>query len=99
VILLIIILGFFVSRLLVLLAATRVAERPPKVVAVDGGVVGARVPRALLLQELLELLLSCRLLAPRRTINSRDDIIWLSFSEWPGKVPLAFIAAVVVWAP
>jgi hypothetical protein len=98
-ILLIIVLGFFVSRLLVLLAATRVAERPPKVVAVDGGMVGARVPRALLLQELLELLLSCRLVAPRRTINSRDDIIWLSFPGWPGKVPLAFVAAVVVWAP
>jgi hypothetical protein len=63
-ILLIIILGFLVSRLLVLLAATGVAERPPKVVAVDGSVVGARMPRALLLQELLELLLSCRLLAP-----------------------------------
>jgi hypothetical protein len=64
VILLIVVLGFFVSRLLVLLSAPGVAESPPKVVAVDGGVVGARVPRALLLQELLELLLSCRLLAP-----------------------------------
>jgi hypothetical protein len=63
-ILLIIILGFFVSRLLVLLSTAGVAERPPKVVAVDGGVVGAWVPRALLLQELLELLLCCRLLAP-----------------------------------
>jgi hypothetical protein len=99
VILLIIILGFFVSRLLILLATTRVAERPPKVVAVNGSVAGARVPRALLLQDLLELLLSCRLLAPRRTIDSRDDIIWLSFPGWPRKVPLAFVAAVVVWAP
>jgi hypothetical protein len=36
VILVIIVLGFFVCRLLVLLAATGVAERPPKVVAVDG---------------------------------------------------------------
>jgi hypothetical protein len=62
VILLIIVLGFFVSRLLVLPPTTGVAERPPKVVAVDGSVVGARMPRALLLQELLELLLSCRLL-------------------------------------
>jgi hypothetical protein len=52
-ILLIIILGFFVSGLLVLLSATGVAERPPKVVAVDGGVVGARMPWALFLQELL----------------------------------------------
>jgi hypothetical protein len=61
---LIIILGFFVSRLLVLLSAIVVAERPPKVVAIDGGVVGARMPGALLLQELLELLLRRRLLAP-----------------------------------
>jgi hypothetical protein len=98
-ILLIIILGFFVSRLLVLLSASGVTERPPKVVAVDGGVAGARVPRALLLQELLELLLRCRFLAPRRTIDSRDDLIWLSFPGWPRKVPLAFVAAVVVWAP
>jgi hypothetical protein len=57
VILLIIILGFFVSRLLVLLSSTGVAERPPKVIAVDGGVAGARMPWALLLQALLELLL------------------------------------------
>jgi hypothetical protein len=61
---LIIILGFFVSRLLVLLSATGVAERPPKVVAVDGGVVGAQMPWALLLQELLELLLHRQLLTP-----------------------------------
>jgi hypothetical protein len=94
---LIIILGLFVSRLLVLLSATGVAERPLKVVAVDGGVVGARMPRALLLQELLELLLRRRLLAPRRTIDSRDDIIWLSFPGWTRKIPLAFVIAVVVW--
>jgi hypothetical protein len=75
VILLIIILGFFVGRLLVLLSAAGVAERPPEVKAVDGSVAGAWVPRALLLQELLELLLRCRLLAPRRTIDSRDDLI------------------------
>jgi hypothetical protein len=59
-----IILRFFVSRLLVLLSTTGVAERPPKVVAVDGDVVSARMPRALLLQELLELLMRRRLLAP-----------------------------------
>jgi hypothetical protein len=49
VILLIIILGFFVSRLHVLLSAIGVAERPPKVIAVDGGVAGARMLWALLL--------------------------------------------------
>jgi hypothetical protein len=96
---LIIILEFFVSRLLILLSATGVAERPPKVVAVNGGMAGARVPWALLLQELLELLLRRRLLAPRRSIDSRDDIIWLSFPGWPRKVPLALVAVVVVWAP
>jgi hypothetical protein len=62
VILLIIILGFFVRRLLVLLATIGVAERPPKVVAVYGGMIGTWVPRALLLQELLQLLLRCQLL-------------------------------------
>jgi hypothetical protein len=98
-ILLIIILGFFVSRLLVLLSAPGVAEGPPKVVAVDGGVVGTRMPWALLLQELLELLLRHRLLATRRTIDSHDDIIWLSLPGWPRKVPLALVATVVVWAP
>jgi hypothetical protein len=82
VILLIVIIGFFVRRLLVLLATTGVAERPPKVVAVYGGMIGTWVPRALLLQELLKLLLRRRLLAPRRTIDSRDDIIWLSFPGW-----------------
>jgi hypothetical protein len=32
-------------------------------------------------------------------IHSRDDIIWLSFSGWTRKVPLAFVGSVVVWAP
>jgi hypothetical protein len=99
VVLLIIILRFFVCRLLVLLSTTGVAERPPKVVAVDSSVVGTWMPRALFLQELLELLLRRRLLALQRTIDSRDDIIWLSFSGWTRKIPLAFVVAVVVWAP
>jgi hypothetical protein len=95
----VIILGFFVRMLLVLLTTTGVAERPPKVVAINGSVVGTWVPWALFMQELLELLLRCRLVAPRRTIDSRDDIIWLSFSGRTRKVPLAFVVAVVVWAP
>jgi hypothetical protein len=66
------------------------------VVAVNGGVVDTWVPWALFLQELLELLLHCRLLAPRRTIDSHDDIIWLSFPGWTRKIPLAFVVAVVV---
>jgi hypothetical protein len=58
-----VILGFFVRRLLVLLATTGVVERPPKVVVVNGGMIGTWVPRALLLQELLKLILHRRLLA------------------------------------
>jgi hypothetical protein len=77
----VVILGFFVSRFLILLSTAGIAERPPKVVTVNGGMVGTRMPGALLLQEFLELLLRRRLLAPRRTIDSRDNIIWLSFLE------------------
>jgi hypothetical protein len=55
----VVILGFFIRKLLILLSTTRVAERPPKVVAVNGGVAGARMPWALFLQEFLELLLRC----------------------------------------
>jgi hypothetical protein len=57
------------------------------------------MPWALFLQEPLKLLLHRRLLAPRRTIDSRDDIIWLSFLGWTRKVPLAFVVAVVAWTP
>jgi hypothetical protein len=32
-------------------------------------------------------------------IDSCDDIIWLSFSGWTRKVPLAFVVAAVVWVP
>jgi hypothetical protein len=68
-------------------------------IAVDDGVAGTRMPWALLLQELLELLLCRRILAPRRMIDSRDDIIWLSLPGWPRKVPLAFVVAVIIWTP
>jgi hypothetical protein len=63
-VLLVVILGFFVRRLLVFLTTTEVAEHPPEVIAVDGRVIGTWMPWALLLQELLELLLRRRLLAP-----------------------------------
>jgi hypothetical protein len=62
-ILLVVILGFLVYWLLVLLAATGVAECPPEVVTVDSLVIGTCMPWAFLLQELLELLLRRRLLA------------------------------------
>jgi hypothetical protein len=99
VVLLIVVLGFFVRRLLVLLSTTRIAECPPKVVAVNGGMIGTRMPRALLLQELLKLLLRRRLLAPQRTIDICNHIIWLSIPGWTRKVPLAFVIAIVIWAP
>jgi hypothetical protein len=79
-VLLVVILGFFVRRLLILLTTTGVAERPPEMLAVDGHMVGTWMPWALLLQELLELFLRRQLLAPRGTIHSCDEIIWLAFS-------------------
>jgi hypothetical protein len=57
------------------------------------------MPRAFLLQELLQLLLRRRLLASRRTVHSRDEIIWPTFSGWTRIVPLAFIIVVVIWTP
>jgi hypothetical protein len=57
------------------------------------------MPRALLLQELFKLLLRHRLLAPWGMIHSRDEIIWLALSGWTRTVPLAFVIAVIVWAP
>jgi hypothetical protein len=74
-VLLVVILGFFVRRLLVLPTTTGVAERPPKVVAINGRVIGTWMPWALLLQELFELLLRRRLLAPRGMIRSHVEII------------------------
>jgi hypothetical protein len=32
-------------------------------------------------------------------IHSHNDIIWLTFSGWTRKVLLAFVVAVVIWAP
>jgi hypothetical protein len=75
-VLLIVIPGFLVCWLFALLTTTGVAECPPEMVTVDGRVVGAWVPWAFLLQELLELLLRLRLLASRGTIHGRDEIIW-----------------------
>jgi hypothetical protein len=57
------------------------------------------VPWAFLLQELLELLLHCRLLASRGTIHGCDEIIWPTLSGWTRVVPLAFLIAVVIWTP
>jgi hypothetical protein len=72
---LVIVFGFFVYGLLVLLATAGITESPPEVVTINCGMIGTWVPWAFLLQELLELLLRRRLLASRRTIHSRDEII------------------------
>jgi hypothetical protein len=96
---LVVIFRLFVHGLLVLLATTGVAECPPEVVIVNGRVIGTWMPRAFLLQELLQLLLRRRLLASRRTVHSHDEIIWPAFSGWTQIVPLAFIAVVVIWTP
>jgi hypothetical protein len=57
------------------------------------------MPRAFLLQELLELLLRRRLPTSRGTIHSHDEIIWLALSGWTRIVPLAFVVAVVMRTP
>jgi hypothetical protein len=82
-VLLIVVLGFLVRRLLDLLATTGGAECPPEVITVDSRGIGAWVPRALLLEELLEVLLRRRLLASRGTIHGRDEIIWPALSGGP----------------
>jgi hypothetical protein len=74
-ILLVIVLGFLVYWLLVLLATTGVAECPPEVVTVDGRVIGTWMLWVFLLQELLEVLLRRQLLAARRMLDGRDEII------------------------
>jgi hypothetical protein len=59
---LVIVFRFFVHWL-VLLAATRIAKYPPKMVAINCRMIDTWMPWAFLLQELLELLLRCCLLA------------------------------------
>jgi hypothetical protein len=98
-ILLVVVLRFLVYWLLVLLTITGVVECPPEVVIVHGHVIGTWMPWAFLLQELLELLLRRRLLATRRRLNGRDEIIWPAFSGRTRIVLLAFVIAVVVWMP
>jgi hypothetical protein len=96
---LIIIFGFFVHWLLVLLATTRIAESPPKVVTINCRVISTWMPWAFLLQELLELLLRCRLLASRGMIRNHDEIIWLALSGWTRIFPLALVVVVVMRTP
>jgi hypothetical protein len=56
---LIVVFELFIHWLLVLLATTGIAECPPEVVAINFLMIGTSMPWAFLLQELLELLLSC----------------------------------------
>jgi hypothetical protein len=68
-------------------------------VAIGCRVIGTWMPWAFLLQELLELLLRCSLLASRGMIHSRDEIIWIALSGWTRIVPLALVVAAVMWTP
>jgi hypothetical protein len=86
------------ARRLVLLAVSRRAKGALQLKAVDRCVFGVDAPRALLLQEFFKLLLRGRLLAPRRTFHSHDEIVWLALSGRTRKVPLAFVSPVVVVA-
>jgi hypothetical protein len=94
---LVLVFGLFARRL-VLLAVSRGAKGALELKAVDRCVFGVDAPWALLLQELFKLLLRGRLLAPRRTFHSRDEIVWLAFSGRTRKVPLTFVSPVVVVA-
>jgi hypothetical protein len=96
---LVVIFGFFVHGLLVLLATAGIAKSSPEVVTINCRMIGTWMPRAFLLQELLELFLRRRLPASQGTIHSHDEIIWLALSGWSQIVPLAFVVAVVMRTP
>jgi hypothetical protein len=96
---LVIVFRFLVHGLLVLLATAGIAESPPEVVRISCRMIGTWMPWAFLLQELLEFLLHCRLLASRGTIHSRDEIIWLALLGWTRIVPLALVVAVIMRMP
>lgn len=65
---------------------------------VDCGVLGTWVPRAFLLQELLDLLLGCRLLAMLGTVHIRDELVWLAFPRRTRVVSVAAVVAVIARA-
>jgi hypothetical protein len=76
---LVVLFGLFV-RWLILLAATRIAECPPEVVAIYYRMISTWMPWAFLLQELFELLLRRSLPVSRMTIHSHDEVVWLALS-------------------
>jgi hypothetical protein len=90
--------GFFV-RWLVLFATTGIAECPPEVIAINCRIIGTWMPWAFLLQELFELLLRRSVPTSRRTIHSRDEVVWLALSGWTRVVPLALVGTTVICAP
>jgi hypothetical protein len=95
---LVVLFGFFI-RWLVFLAATGIAEEPPEVVAINRRMIGTWMPWIFLLQELFELLPRRCLPASRRTIYSRDEVVWLALSGWTRVVPLALVGMIVICAP
>jgi hypothetical protein len=61
--------------------------------------IGTWMPWAFLLQEFFKLLLHRCLPASRRTIHSRDEIIWLALAGWTRVVLLALVDTIVISAP
>jgi hypothetical protein len=95
---LVILFGLFI-RWLVLLTAAGIAEYPLEVVAINCRMIGTWMPWAFLLQELFELILRCCLPASRRTIHSRNKVIWLALLGWTRIVLLALVGTIVICAP
>jgi hypothetical protein len=61
--------------------------------------IGTWMPWAFLLQELFKLLLRCCLPTSRRTIHSRDEVVWLALLGWTRVVPLDLVGTIVICAP
>jgi hypothetical protein len=72
----------FLSFLIIILVERFGVESLAKVVALLGGVLGVWVPRALLVEELVEVLLHVvRLLTMRLALHRRDNIVWIALSR------------------
>jgi hypothetical protein len=95
---LVVLFGFFI-RQLILLATTGIAKFPSEVVAINCRLIGTWMPWVFFLQELFKLLLRCCLPASRRTIHSRNKVVWLALSGWTRVVPLALVGTVITYAP
>jgi hypothetical protein len=57
-----------------------VLECSPELVALLGGVVAVQMPRALLLQQVLEAAGGLLRVVFRRALDSRDSVVWLALA-------------------